>query len=128
MKVTRPASHWLAIMVFSIMALACGVTGYLLFSQGDKGYLMQFVALVLAIVAISGLGTQSKWAQIYCSVLLAIMPLFSLFSLAVIVLQAENVNYVSLLPLLIVSVLMLALFYRFAFGQPSRAVFNRKPV
>ena len=128
MKIIRPASHWFAIIIFSMMALACGVTGYLLFSKGEKGYAGQFIGLALALVAVSGLGTQAKWAQVYCSVLLALMPLFSLFSLAVIVLRAENVNYASLLPLFIVSILMLLLFYRFAFGQPSREAFNRKTV
>lgn len=89
---------------------------------------MQFVALALAIVALSGLGTQSRWARIYCSVLLALFPLFALFSLAVIVVQAENVKYMSLLPLFIVSILMLVLFYRFAFGKASRDAFNTGPV
>jgi hypothetical protein len=128
MKTTRPASHWFAIMFFILMALACSVTGYLLFSRGEEGYVMQFVALALAIVALSGLGTQSKWARTYCSVLLALLPLSALFSLAVIVVQAENVNYMSLLPLFIVSILMLVLFYRFAFGKASRDAFNREPV
>jgi uncharacterized membrane protein len=128
MKTTRPASHWFAILFFSVIALACGTTGYLLLSRGEDGYAMQFAALALAIVALSGLGTQSKWAQIYCSVLLVLFPLFALSSLAVIVVRAKNVNYVSLLPLFIVSVLMLALFYQFAFGQASRDAFKRKPV
>jgi hypothetical protein len=128
MKTTRPASHWLAIVFFSLMALACAVTGYLLFTRGEEGYVMQFVALILAIVALGGLGTLAKWARAYCSVLLALLPFSALFSLAVIVMRAENVNYVSLLPLFTVSILMLVLFYRFAFGQASRDAFNRKPV
>ena|SRR5437868_6605095 len=128
MKTARPASHWFAIMFFSLMILACGATGYLLFSRGEDGYIMQFVAFVLAIVALSGLGTQSKWALVYCSVLMALLPLSALISLAVIVVRAENVNYVSLLPLFIVSVLMLVLFYRFVFGKPSRDAFSGKPV
>ena len=128
MKAARPASHWFAIMFFVLMTLACGATGYLLLSRGEEGYVIQFVALALALVALSGLGTQSNWARIYCSVLLALLPSFALFSLAVIVVRAENVNYISLLPLFIVSILMLVLFYRFAFGKPSRDAFNSKPV
>jgi hypothetical protein len=126
MKTVRPASHWFAIAVFILMALACSVTGYLILSQGEDGYVPQFVGLALAIVAIAGLGTISKWARIYCSVLLALLPLFALFSLAVIVTRAKDVNYMSLLPLFIVSVLMLLLFYRFAFGKASRDAFNRQ--
>ena len=128
MKTTRPASHWLAIVFFSLMALACAVTGYLLLSRGEDGYVMQFIALALAVLALSGLGTLAKWARIYCSILLALLPLSALFSLAVIVVRAETVNYVSLLPLFTVSILMLILFYRFAFGQPSRDAFSRKAV
>lgn len=128
MKTTRPASHWFAIVFFVLMALACGVTGYLLISRGEEGYVTQFVGLALAIVALSGLGTQSKWARIYCSILLVLLPLSSLFSLAVIVMRAENVNYLSLLPLFIVSILMLVLFYRFAFGKASRNAFGGQPV
>jgi hypothetical protein len=110
------------------MALACAVTGYGLFSSGGDGYLMQFVALILAIVALSGLGTMSKWAHVYCSVLLALLPLSALFSLGIILFKADDVNYVSLIPLFTVSILMLFLFYRFAFGQESRAAFKREPV
>jgi hypothetical protein len=126
MKTVRPASHWFAIAVFILMALACSATGYLILSQGEDGYVAQFVGMALAIVAIAGLGTSSKWARIYCSVLLAFLPLFALFSLAVIVTRAKDVNYMSLLPLFIVSVLMLLLFYRFAFGKASRDAFNRQ--
>jgi hypothetical protein len=128
MKTSRPTSHWFAIAFFILMALACAAAGFSLLTSGEDGYLTQLAAFVLSIVALSGLGTQSKWAHIYCSVLLALLPLSALFSLAVIVLRAENVSYISLLPLFIVSVLMLVLFYRFAFGQASRAAFNAKPV
>jgi hypothetical protein len=128
MKTPRPASHWFAIAFFVLMALACAATGFSLFTNGEEEYLMQLAAFVLSIVALGGLGTQSKWAHIYCSVLLALLPLSALFSLAMIVLRAENVSYISLLPLFIVSVLMLVLFYRFAFGQASRAAFNASRV
>jgi hypothetical protein len=128
MKATRPASHWFAILIFSFMAVACGATSYLLFSRGESGYVIQLAAFGLAIVAVSGLGTQAGWALIYCSVLLVLLPLWALLALAVIVLRVENVDYVSLLPLFVVSVLMLVLFYRFAFGQASRDVFNRNKV
>ncbi len=128
MKRTRPASHWFAIVFFILMTLACGTTGYILLSRGEEGYVMQFAGFVLALVALAGLGTQSKWARIYCAILLALMPLFSLFSLGVIVTRVENVNYVSLLPLFIVSMLMLVLFYRFSFGKASREAFNGQQV
>ena len=127
MKTARPASHWFAILFFIVMALACGVTGYLLLSKGEEGYVIDFVSLVLAIVALSGLGTHSNWARIYCSVLLAVVPLYGIYFLAAIVVRGENVNYMSLFPQFIVTILMLVLFYKFAFGKASRSAFNKVP-
>lgn len=120
----RPTSHILAIIYFCLMVLACSVSAIALFKHGHIGYLLQGALVILAIVALSGLGTQSRWARVYCSVLMVLPSAWSLLVVGLVLFRVDQVNYLSLLPMFVLSVLLLLLAYRFAFGQPSREAFT----
>lgn len=125
MKAGRPTSHIFAIIFFAILALVFSVSAVQFYQSGTQQMLWESGALVvLSFVAIAGLGMRSKWAWIYCSILIAVVPLFLLGSLVIIVVKVSSPNYSTLLPSFVASILLLVLFFYFAFGSASKAYFN----
>jgi hypothetical protein len=120
----RPGSHIAAICYFLLMSVAFAFTGYRLYVAGDAQYVGQFALALPHVIALASLATRSRWSYYFCAALVFAFPAFLIGSLLVILIKVQDAKFASLVPSFIGSVLLLFLFYRYTFGEPSRSFYS----
>jgi predicted neutral ceramidase superfamily lipid hydrolase len=120
----RPGSHIAAILYFLVVSLGLAFTGYKLYQAGDSHYIGEFSLALLHVIALASLATRSRWSYYLCAVLVFALAAFILFSLLIILLKVRNATFASLVPSFVGAALLMFLFYRFSFGEPSRTFYG----